>query len=207
MLILILHPGSVLQAQQTPCAEQYFDIPLGDELASAGFFANFWRSEGSIRYALEHAFTRALAKIDFLRTPHNFCGESCKLSEMPYMFFHSVPLKVKTSYPDHDHCQELQKQTLSNPFRYTRTDLEDSEQLVEFIEDLARGSNREGSDLYERCDASCSPRYFYRIRRGSKTNSNYSVVVDVQCGHARDRSDDLYHLEYSFRWICEDISG
>ena len=58
-----------------------------------------------------------------------------------------------------------------------------------------------GEDLYERCPGMCTPRYTYVIRDAGD-DSGLVVDTEVVCGHARDRGDNSYSLEYALRWTC-----
>lgn len=203
-LCLLFFPAPVSALPTSSCQQQYFEIPLGTKVATASFFANFWGSKGSVSYELKKIFDSADKQLNRLEQPDNLCSAECDLPKHPSMYFSSVPLKVLENYSDHAHCEKHFKKTSTTPIHYYRSDFRDVGQLMDWIEDLARGSGREGRDLYSKCDKSCSPRYFYRITKQRSENANYRVSVNIICGHARDKDDNNYRLKHSFRWLCED---
>lgn len=183
------------------CEEHTHDIPVATVAASASFYANFFNRAGSISFESNEIFEKAKDQTPTLKAPENLCPHYCFLPESAVFVFRSTPQLFLSDSEDSAHCERLFRATSRKPLRYMKS-VASIDELNEWIGDLSRGNGDEGEDLYEKCDASCSPRYEYAIatKRGI---AGYEVRAAVVCGPARDRENNLYNLEAFFRWSCD----
>jgi hypothetical protein len=71
----------------------------------------------------------------------------------------------------------------------------------DWIRTFSEGHGDEGKDLYARCSANCSPRYEFEIY---PEGEGVRLQTRVQCGLARDASDDQYEVATSLHTVCKD---
>lgn len=205
LLFLLLFPVFSF-AQETDCTSHYHDTPIGNLLARADVFANLWKKKGSVAYESEAAFVKAQEKVENgLTTPSSsVCPSGCKLRSPAYMYFFSEPNQVRSRYSDKFRCNTLSEQTEKNPYEYQLEEVNRLSDLNDWISNLSRGKSSDGKDLYRKCTGSCSPNYKYFISKHDLDDEYYFVNAKVTCGHARDKKDNQYRLQYGFRWYCEE---
>jgi hypothetical protein len=204
---LILVAAPLIAEPQSVCKNFSKEKAIGRVTASAGIFANFWGSEGSVSYESRHAFDRIETLVSPLKNYENICPQKCRARSAPSIYFRSTPLVVLGSYPDYAHCEKLYEQTSAHPLVYEVAGVDSLDSIARWIEKFSRGKGADGKDLYSRCDASCSPRYRYLITKQAAPDATYSLEAEVVCGHARDQEDNNYDLEYGLRWTCELTGG
>lgn len=186
--------------QKSLCNQDRLIVPLGKTKASAGLFSNLFNREGSMSYESEKAFRVAQTQISQAKKPHALCRKPCEVSDAPSISLRSTPSAFKSQYSDYDYCQRKTEETSQSPLRFQQNGFRTLEELSSWIERFSQGKGKEGKELYEACDASCSPRYHYRIM---EVDDLYSVHAEIVCGHARDKSENSYMLEYSYEWSCQ----
>lgn len=175
-------------------------IQMDSETATAGTFANWMNREGSVRFESRRMFEEAKAYYLSGDLPANFCPSGCRVSPTPKLIFRSVPNKFQSDYSDAKKCEAYFKQTKVRPLTYTRTLEPEVDELADWIGDFSQGEGDEGEEMYDDCDGSCSPQFFYDILLRQEM---LEVTADVVCGPARDKDDNTYTIEYSFIWLCE----
>jgi hypothetical protein len=196
-LILSLTGGGLAYGQ-SPCSQPPNDIPVGNTLASAGFFDNLRNSDDSIRFKMDELLSKSEAQGTQHVQPPSPCSQSC-VRPVVAIVFSSVPNMTLPAYEDSHMCQKLLEETSKAPIVYSRRTFEAQEDADEWYNDLTQGEGVDGEDLYNRCPGSCSPAYsslFYRV------NNKLIVTTSIICGHARDKDDNQYRLSSSLRWIC-----
>ncbi len=182
------------------CSSESKQVEVGERLASASTYANYWKKEGSVSFETEGLFQKAEDQYPEISKPEGICPEQCGAST-PLFLFESIPNKRKESYEEYEKCAALLKDTEQDPIVYERRTFATRDEAIEWYQDLTRGKGDDGEDLYDRCDGSCSPAY-----ETIATKEGESVVVSsrIVCGHARDKSDNQYLLRASFVWVCGD---
>lgn len=183
---------------QLPCSQPTNDIPVGNTLASAGFFDNLRNSDDSIRFQMDELLSKSEAQATQEAQPPSSCTQSCARPVVAVVFS-SVPNMTLPAYEDSPTCQKLLEQTTKAPIVYGKRTFETREEAEEWYNDLTQGDGTDGEDLYNRCPGSCSPAYsslMYRI------NNQLVVTTSIICGHARDKDDNQYRLNSSLRWMC-----
>ena len=179
-----------------PCFSFEKEIALDNVVATAATWDNLRKNEGSIAFESR----RLLGAVwEDLKPPTDFCPNYCQLKSSPEVIFKSVPNKFISDYSDRDKCENLFEQTKKEPFVYKRRSFATLEEFHEWFSDFSQGKGRDGNDLYDKCDGRCSPRYKTFI---SKEKKSYLVDAEVQCGPARDKSDNKYQLSSSLLWNC-----
>ncbi|MBN8549943.1 MAG: hypothetical protein J0M12_11560 [Deltaproteobacteria bacterium] len=204
LLIASLALSSVARADSGPahCQSVAKEVTLGTVTATAGIFANFWNSKGSLSYESRKAFDAMSGAIPKAASAGAFCPQGCHTKQGPSFFFRSTPRLVLSDYEDAAHCNQLYAQTQNQPLRYEKKGLHSLKEAEKWIGRFSRGKGTEGESLYERCDGSCSPRYSYVV---TTISSLLTIEAQVVCGPARDQEDDTYELEYGYRWSCEAV--
>jgi hypothetical protein len=196
-LLLSLTNGLVAYGQ-SPCIQPTSDIPVGNTLASAGFFDNLRNSDDSIRFHMDELLSKSEARATQETQPPNPCAQTC-VRPIVAIVFSSVPHMTLPAYEDSQACQKLLEETTKAPIVYGQRTFENQEEAEEWYNDLTQGDGTDGEDLYGRCPGSCSPAYsslFYRV------NNKLVVTTSIICGHARDKDDNQYRLTSSLRWMC-----
>jgi len=161
------------------------------------------KSEGSLAYESNEIFHKAKDEAETLTPPKNFCPKGCVVPSRARVVFRITPNKFLTDYGDSEHCNELQQASAAQPYHYETISLHSIDDLNKWIGDLSQGNGENGKDLYKKCDASCSPKYEYQIKRTKDTPREYLVSASITCGAARDKDDNQYKLDAVFRWRCE----
>lgn len=204
VFIVALFTLTATSAEQS-CGSVAKDIIVKDSEASASFWGNLRNREGSISYESNALFTAAKDEADKLIRPDNFCPKGCQVSKRAVLFFRSAPNKFLSDYDDSKYCEALLESTTRTPLTYVTTALTSIDELNSWISDLSQGKGDSGTDLYEKCDKSCSPRFEYTIARRGEVAGQYLVKASVTCGPARDKDDNMYNLDAFFRWNCEEL--
>ena len=187
--------------------------------ASASIWGNMRQHKGSVVYETSRLFHDAKDKINQFDKKTQTCADDskdlkveknkgimanisnkCTFAQYPRMTFVSTPKKFLADYDEFDKCRSLMNQTSIEPITFKKELPFSIDPLLDWIGDFSQGSGKEGRELYEKCDGSCSPQYKYVI---TAKNENLIVNASVVCGHARDKDDNLYNLSYELVWPCE----
>jgi hypothetical protein len=187
-------------AEETKCSNIERDIVEETTHATASLFANESNKPGSVRYESGAILQKAQAGIPNAEKPADLCPAGCKLVPSPVIVFKAVPQKYLTSYSDYAKCQALLEQTEKTPFEYDKQFGSMSE-VQDWFSNFSRGKGTDGKDLYNRCSGQCSPQYEFFI---SDQGGKLTLDADVVCGHARDKSNNMYDISYSYQWVCQD---
>lgn len=154
---------------------------LASVIASAGNWANLRNNPGSLRFESDK----------LLKDGYSLLTSKDSSKKIPALFLESTPQKYLSEYSDFQYCQEKLNTTSATPIKFSSLSFENIEALSKWFGDFSQGSGTEGKKLYSLCDKSCSPRYELQItEKEGKLNVDASVI----CGHARDKSDDMYML-------------
>lgn len=186
---------------QSSCNNTFHEVKVGEATATASSFANLRNSPGSLKHEISRSFEQAKMETKGAVPPEELCKNGCAMSQTPIIYIKSIPLKYLDSYSDKAKCQELYERTRNNPYSYNRDGFSNLDDLFQWMRDLSQGKGSDGKDLYNRCDGDCSPQYDYTIIEG-RANQTHATQTTVVCGHARDKSDNNYKLEYGYRFNC-----
>jgi hypothetical protein len=149
--------------------------------ASAGNWANLRNNPGSLRFESDK----------LLRAGHSLLKSAQSSNKIAVLILTSVPQKSLSDYSDKAYCQAKLDTTLKSPIKFEGLTFSAIEDLSKWFSDFSQGSGVEGKKLYGLCDKTCSPHYSLQItEKAGKLN----VEANVLCGHARDKSDDMYTL-------------
>jgi hypothetical protein len=187
-------------AEETKCSNIEKDIVEETTHATASLFANEGNKPGSVRYESGAILEKAQAGIPNAEKPADLCPAGCKLVPNPVIVFKAVPQKFLTNYSDYARCQALLEQTEKAPFEYDKQ-FDSMTDVQDWFSNFSRGKGADGKDLYNRCSGQCSPQYEFYI---SNDNGKLVLDADVVCGHARDKSNNMYDISYSYQWVCQD---
>lgn len=182
------------------CSDIEKDIVEESTQGTASLFANEGNKPGSVRYESGAILEKAEAGMPDAVKPADFCPAGCELNPEPVIEFKAVPQKFLTNYSGYDQCQKLLEETQKNPFQYNEQFGSMSE-VQDWFSNFSRGKGTDGKDLYQRCSGQCSPQYEFFI-----TNESGKLALDAEivCGHARDKSNNMYDISYSYKWICQE---
>ena len=173
--------------------EKYYE----SRLASAGFFANFRNSAGSVNFEMDQMLNRAHKYADKIKLLPA-CPGQCPNASLT-LIFKSTPNKVQSAYSEQAQCQALLDQTSKNPIIYSDLKFKTAEEAKAWYHELTQGEGTEGENLYARCSGSCSPVYSTDVTRHDQ---KFILTATIICGHARDKDDDQYRLRSAFKWTC-----
>jgi len=187
-------------AQETKCSNIERDIVEETTHGTASLFANEGNKPGSVRYESGAILQKAQAGIPHAQKPTDLCPARCGLVPDPVIVFKAVPQKFLTSYSDYAKCQAFLEQTEKTPFEYDKQ-FDSMSDVQDWFSNFSRGKGTDGKDLYNRCSGQCSPQYEFFI---ANENGKLILDADIVCGHARDKSNNLYNISYSYQWVCED---
>ena len=201
------YPGSAVFAQspaQSPfeCRSYSKEIAISSGVGSAGTWANLRNAEGSLRFETAQMLGSALKNAKTAIPPAGLCPQECKAAVAPLVLFSATPHKLLDKYSDKTECEKLLSQTSTVPFEYSGLKFASSEDLANWFNEFSQGKGSQGKDLYLKCYGSCSPRYLTEI---TPSNSSFNAATKVVCGHARDKSDDMYELKVTYVWRCDNI--
>lgn len=159
--------------------------------ASASVLGNLWGSDGS----LQEEITKSL-ETAFRDLPKASCELSClEPARSKRLTMKIYPVKRKNS----DYCKGLFDKTSAKPWRFTAEGVSDLKALDSWINDVSRGKNDVGEEVYDRCDRDCSPDYTLNI---SGVSENLAAEVDIRCGLPRDKDENYYWLEIRYVVGC-----
>jgi hypothetical protein len=202
VLFLLFFSPQISFSQINDC--ELSSSPIFETKASAGIFANLWRTEKSLSYQSERAITalfstqQALALRQLAPTS---CSAGCADTAITmFAELEIVPALLLTDYPDREHCSAKDLHSRIVPIRFSGVVAND-EELSDWMENLSRGRGAEGQALYRECDRTCSPQYHFRISKDVDTNG-YAVDANVICSHARDKDDNFFRLRAQLRLGC-----
>jgi len=182
------------------CGSAHVDVPGRSALASASTWSNVRSASDSLKVQSRTLLEQATARRKLMAPPASGCPAGCKPIGPPLVVFRSIPNKFRTEYSDVATCTRLEAQTRVAPFRYGRKTFASLDELNSWFSDFSQGDGPDGEDLYRRCSGACSPQYTNVI--DVTTSSALSLVADVVCGPARDKSDDQYRLSIAYRFAC-----
>lgn len=190
-------PLNVISAD-LPCQEIEVSQSIETRAASASLFDNWLNLRGTVRRESQLMFTQAQQRLRTLLIPPKGCPKPCKISEKPQMTFESLPSKILQGYSDSEKCESYFQKSKQDPITYEHN-FSAVDDLVSWVQELSKGNGVDGEDLYRRCDGACSPRYYYSIDLVSRP---FSIKAKIICGHARDKSENMYNISFGFSWIC-----
>jgi hypothetical protein len=200
--LLIVSP---VFSEDTPVAEEDAVAVCGavisksiNKEATAGIFANAMNRSGSLRKESAVVIDSLLDALSSGKAKS--CESPCVNDGSAKIILYTVPKLVKREYSEKEYCARLLSKTTQEPLRYYERSYESREQLQEWVSDFSQGKGKDGEDLYRRCDKSCSPRYQYVITQPKP--GYFSISAEVVCGHARDKSDDMYTIKGSLIQSC-----
>ena len=181
------------------CSDIEKDISEASTQGTASLFANQSNKPGSVRYESGAILQKAQAGMPDAVKPADFCPAGCELRTTPVIVFKAVPQKFLTNYSGYDQCQKLMEETQKNPFEYYEQ-FDSMPQVQDWFSNFSRGKGADGQDLYKKCSGQCSPQYEFFI-----TNDAGKLALDAEivCGHARDKSNNMYDISYSYKWLCQ----
>ena len=172
-------------------------------VVTADSWPNLMKHKGSLSFESERMLKAVEAGIAKAVPPQrNDCPTSCKLNPQPKVVFSSIPNAFLSSYSDKQKCDALFAQTKVAPFLFSGKRFESLDLFNSWSSDFGQGKGSDGEVLYQKCDGSCSPQYYYYLAFKDQTKE---VDAKVICGPARDKGDNKYHLSVSYRWQCEPI--
>ncbi len=197
--LLILSAAPRARGTDT-CSDIAKNVTEATTQGTASLFANEGNKPGSVRYESGAILEKAEAGMPDAVKPADFCPAGCELNPEPVIVFKAVPQKFLTNYSGYDQCQKLLEETQKNPFQYNEQFGSMSE-VQDWFSSFSRGKGTDGQDLYKRCSGQCSPQYEFFI-----TNEGGKLALDAEivCGHARDKSNNMYDISYSYKWICQE---
>jgi len=184
---------------QEPCSPAHVDLPRTQASATAKSLANILKSQGSVRAEVTGQLRNARDGAALVRPPENACSHLCRVDQPPQILLTIAPQKLLAAYADADKCEELLRQTSSHPLSFGPRHASSADELAGWITDLSQGRGPDGKVLYNQCDGTCSPRYSARITQDS---DGLVATLDVVCGPARDRNDNMYNVASAYRWAC-----
>lgn len=202
VLFLLLVSPQISFGQTNDC--DLVSSPIVETKASAGIFANLWRTESSLSYQSERAITALFSSQNSLALSSaalTSCSETC--AEQPASVvaeLEVVPALLLKEYQDREHCAAKDLHTRVTPIKFSAI-VANNDELSDWMENLSRGRGAQGEALYKECDRSCSPQYHFRISKDLDPAS-YVVVASVICSHARDKDDNSYRLRAQMRLNC-----
>ncbi len=193
----------VLESRAEPrCNAISKEIPAAAIEANADAIANWRESAGSIAAESARLLKEAEQAMSILQKPKDLCPSSCKLADQPKIVFRSVPKAFRTSYDDAAKCNQLLEQTKTKPLKYSNKDFDSIKSFSDWFGKFSQGKGSEGKDLYQRCDGDCSPQYKTIL---SPAGQKLSLLAEVICGPARDKSSNRYQLSTSYLWECQSV--
>jgi hypothetical protein len=199
LFAILVQAGFVFADESNKCSAAVKEIKMESTQATAGFLANEGNKPGSIRYESGAILEKADSGLSSAEKPAGLCPAGCVLPAKPVIVFRAVPTAFVTNYSDYDKCQKLLEETEKTPFEYNESFSSMSE-VESWFSDFSRGKGTDGQDLYKRCSGQCSPQYEFFITNDA---GKLALDADVVCGHARDKSNNMYDISYSYKWICQ----
>ena len=186
------------------CAASSKDVPIESLLATADSWPNLRNSPGSLRYESSRMLKAAANNLPAAKAPADACPAGCAAASKPEIVYQTIPNKFLTGYGDEKKCAAFLAKTESAPFEYKGRQFGSIDDLASWFGDFSKGEGKDGSDLYAKCDGSCSPQYHTTI---VPNGAGFSLDAAVICGAARDKGDNKYKLTIAFRWPCAAAAG
>ena len=134
-----------------------------------------------------------------MQAPADLCPPNCQAAAKAKLVFRSIPKVFLSDYGEKAKCNELLEKTRATPLTYHDKFFADIAKFNEWFGQFSQGKGSEGSDLYHRCDGACSPQYRSIL---DILKTGYQPLVEVVCGPARDKSNNLYRLTTAALWQC-----
>jgi hypothetical protein len=195
--LIALFSSTVPMASEPPPAPgEDLACPEPREFGSAGFIHNMAGHPDSIRAVAGRLLDDAL---NGEATQAHECGPDCVASDQAEVVYRVVPTSFLAAEEQRDVCLQLETETKETPLRFEPKAFDTVDELNEWIMAFSQGQGEDGELLYERCYSNCSPRYTFLI---AGRTSGFEVQTEVQCGLARDRSNDQYRITTALRRSC-----
>lgn len=199
LILALVSYGAVSAWSQEPCTPTHVDLPRTQASATAKSLANILKAQGSVRAEVTGQLRNARNDAALVRPPEEACSRQCRVGEPPQILLTITPLKFLDTYADANKCQQRLRQTSNQPLRFGPRHARSTDELAAWISDLTQGRGPDGKVLYNQCDGSCSPRYSARV---TQDGDGLVATLDVVCGPARDRDDNMYSVASAYRWSC-----
>ncbi len=199
-LVAVLALWSAVSAwSQEPCTPDHVDVPKKQGSASAKSLANILKSQGSVRTEVTGQLRNAQEGVTQAKPPADGCSQLCRAGQPARILLTIVPQKFLTSYADALKCDERLRETSNQPLKFGPRHARSTDELAAWISDLSQGRGPDGAVLYKQCDGTCSPRYSAQV---VQDGDGLIATVDVLCGPARDKDDNIYSVSSAYRWAC-----
>lgn len=181
------------------CKPGVADVPIASEIGSAGIMYNIAEHPESIRAVAGRLLNDALDRQK--KSPAaTECGD-CTADGKPRIVYTVGPIHLLADKDQQAVCRKLDAQTRKQPFEFPPRHFESISALNDWMMAFSQGRGDEGKQLYERCEANCSPNYEFVIE---PIEAGLQVETRVQCGLARDRDSDDYQVSTALRLECGD---
>ncbi len=191
-------PGAAAAADPAAqCPQPGAEHPIATEYGSAGFMKNLAESPDSIRAIAARLLEAALADRGNLQAAG--CSGACEGPESTEIVYRVAPIAFLAREQQNDVCLDFEQRTRETPMRFGPRAFESVADLNEWIMAFSQGRGDDGKALYEQCSSNCSPRYTFHI---AENGNGYRVRSEVQCGLARDKSNDQYLVSTALRYTC-----
>ena len=173
------------------------ELEIAAELGSAGLMQNMAESPDSIRAIAGRLLGEALSE-EATKT-RLACANDCNVGALDEIIYRVIPTAYLAEENQREICLKFEAETAENPMLFEARQFESVAQMNDWIMDFSQGRGDDGKLLYERCSSNCSPRYTFLI---GAQESGYEVRTEVQCGLARDKSDNRYRISTALRRSC-----
>jgi hypothetical protein len=179
------------------CRAPGAEVPLANELGSAGFMLNLAAHPDSITAIAGRLLEEALSDETVAATAE--CRPDCPAATVSEVVYRVAPTVFLAEGEQNAVCLRFERETEHAPLRFDTREFATVEALHEWIMDFSQGRGEDGRALYERCSSNCSPRYTFVI---AERPDGYAVKTEVLCGLARDRAEDRYRISTALRRTC-----
>jgi hypothetical protein len=184
---------------QEPCTPAHVDLSRTQATATAKSLANILKAQGSVRAEVTRQLRNAREGATQAEPPDDACSHLCRVGQPAQILLTIAPEKFLAVYADAHKCEERLSQTSAQPLRFGPRHAGSTDELAAWISDLSQGRGLDGAVLYKQCDGSCSPRYSARV---TQDGDGFVATLDVVCGPARDRNNNMYSVASGYRWAC-----
>lgn len=183
----------------TDCDNSKAVIDVESRLAKASLISNFFSGKGSLSTELKELAQKGKEGIGEISPPQ--CISSCKGELTKKVQFMVFPNKLKSQYSEAKVCGKLYEQTKTSPINLSKKGLRSVDNFSKWFSNSAQGKGEDGAQLYKECPGSCSPRY--EVLLDFEDEDVFNANIAVECGHARDKSDNQYQVKLAYVWECE----
>lgn len=196
---LLLGMLSVSASEPPPlagtCPEGNAEVPLATETGSVAFLHNLTGHPDSIREVAGRLLEDALEGPGAAKG----CEPDCPVPNKSEVVYRVTPTAFLATDQQRPECIGFEDQTREEPMEFEPRAFATLDELNDWIMEFSQGRGEDGKLLYERCSSNCSPRYTFLI---AEQSSGYEVRAEVQCGLARDRSNNDYRISTALRRTC-----